>query len=129
MLPTHNIPTGTYRKLVDGIHWSIKLKTPKATFTLRPVLGEPEKYQVMVTPKDLPGLFNNSGISTFGWFEVIRYPQRNAVVRPDGCGPIAGNAVLMWPSLVESERTKCFDFLEKLCRSELPKIPKAEVAA
>jgi hypothetical protein len=100
----------------------MKLKTRNATFNLRPVKDKHQTFMVQVTSKELPGLFKNSGISSFGWFLLTRYPGRNAVVRPRDVGPTAGNAVLMWDKLDQLERNRCLEHLEKVLRTEIPKV-------
>jgi hypothetical protein len=117
----YSLPTASYRETISG-QGIFKLKTRLGTFSLRPIAGEKETYKVQVTSSDLPGLFKNSGISSFGWFTITRYPGRTAVSRPNTLGPIAGNAVLMWPHLDANERNRCIEHLEKLLRSEIPRI-------
>jgi len=98
-----------------------KLKTANATFSLRPIRGSDEEYLVQITCRELPGLFKNSGTSSFGPFLVKRHPGRNAIERPKNLGPTAGNAVLMFPHLNAIERGRCYEFLERLIRNEIPK--------
>jgi hypothetical protein len=129
------IPGTTQKTNVNG-SVTYKLKTPRASFSLKPVKGQHETYTVQVTPRDLGGAFKNSGAlyegaaenstnSIFGPFLVQRYPGRNAVSRPLSCGPIAGNAVLMWLKLDQIEKIRLFDQIEKLIRSEIPRIESA----
>lgn len=126
--PHATIPGASSRISVDGKHELIKLKTSTATFSLRPIIGEKESYLVQVTPKELPASFKNSGQSIFGWFKVQRLPGRNAVLRSNSCIPLHGNAVLMWPNVAMEERVRCFDYVEKLIRNEIPKIKPLEQA-
>jgi hypothetical protein len=128
LTPHATIPNASTRTSVDGKHELIKLKTATATFSLRPIIGQSESYFVQVTPKELPASFKNSGTSIFGWFRVQRLPGRNAVLRPSSCAPLHGNAVLMWPNVATEERVRCFDYVEKLIRNEIPKIKPAEQA-
>jgi hypothetical protein len=116
------IPGAKIKHFTDGVQQSMTYKGPNATFNLRPVKGKENTYKVQVTCKDLPGRFKNSGSSSFRWFLVTRFPGRNAVTRPRELGPCAGNAVLMWPSLDQMERNRCYEFLEKLIRSDLPRL-------
>jgi hypothetical protein len=119
---SHTIPGASVKQTVDGTKTILKIKTPNATFSLRPINGTHEEYDVQVTCKDLPGLFKNSGSSSFGWFRVTRHPGRNAVVRPKSLRPLQGNGTLMWPHLSPVEKNRCLEYLEKLLRQDLPRI-------
>lgn len=132
------IPGATVKTHLNGTV-TYKLKTTKATFSLKPVKGESEQYLVNVTPRDLGGTFKNSAAlyegakpnstnSQFGPFIVQRRPGINAVSRPKDCGPLAGNAVLMWGNLDPTEKTRLFDQLEKLIRSDVPRLPATVTA-
>ena len=118
----YGIPGASEKKTVDGKHYNYKLKTPHATFSFKPISNEPQAYLVQVTSQDLPGIFKNSGRSSFGWFKITRYLGRNAVIRPRNIAPTAGNAVLMWPNLEQAEKNRCLEYLEKLLRSEIPRL-------
>jgi hypothetical protein len=127
------IPGVSEKLYKDGVGKSYKLKTQVASFNLKPVPGKIETYLVQVTPRDLGGIFKNSGAlwegakdnstnSTFGPFIVQRRPGLNAVSRSANCGPIAGNAVLMWPNIAEIDKVRLFDQLDKIIRNNIPKI-------
>jgi hypothetical protein len=121
------IPGATVHQHVDGKHVSYKLRGRLATFTLRPVLHKPETFKVQITAKDLPdsplpGIFKNSGNSSFAWFLVTRSHGRNAVTRPRDFKPVAGNAVLMWKNISVEEKSRFIEYLEKLCRIEIPRM-------
>ncbi len=122
------IPGASVRKTVDGQQSIEKLKTPLATFTFRPVPLKANTYTVQVTCKELPGLFKNSGTSSFGWFTVIRHPGRNEIRRPRSVKPISGNATLMWPNIQEVERQRCLEYIEKVIREGVPRLVLSKVA-
>ena len=127
---THHIPGASVKTTVDGTQQIFKLKIPgKATFSMRPIRDTVEEYEVQITCAELPGLFKNSGASSFGPFIVKRHPGRNAIERPATLRPLYGNAVLMFPHLTSVEKQRCFEYLEKLLRQELPRRPVEAKAA
>lgn len=126
------IPGAIVRKSKCQQIVSYKLFTARASFLLTPQ-ATPNTYKVQVTPKDLPGVFKNSNAcydntpavttgSGFGPFLLERLPGRNAVSRPNNCAPLFGNALRMWGHVDQVEKMRLFDYLEKLIRSEVPKI-------
>lgn len=126
ILPTHHIEGASVQITVDQTRYKLRVKTNVATFSLYPTDKE-QSFNIIVTPRDLPGRFKNSGFSTFGPFFVSRLPGRNSVLRLGDSRPLSGNAVLMWPNVDSIERGKVLDYLEKVIRSALPRLSMEQV--